>query len=110
MTNEQAIEILQGAIKKPNTKDGYLGQAIDMAIKALEQELCEDCKHSVPEDNFYKAIKDKEYRLFRIHDNKYVTKINDSEYMERKEWDSLVDAKSYIMKKMKENENKGWRE
>ena len=38
MTREQAIEILQGAIKKPNTKDGYLGQAIDMAIKALEQD------------------------------------------------------------------------
>ena len=38
MTREDAIEILQGAIKKPNTKDGYLGQAIDMAIKALEQE------------------------------------------------------------------------
>lgn len=38
MTREQAIEILQGAIKKPNTKDGYLGQAIDMAIKALEKE------------------------------------------------------------------------
>ena len=38
MTKEEAIEILQGAIKKPNTKDGYLGQAIEMAIKALEQE------------------------------------------------------------------------
>lgn len=38
MTREEAIEILQGAIKKPNTKDGYLGQAIGMAIKALEQE------------------------------------------------------------------------
>lgn len=38
MTREEAIEILQGAIKKPNTKDGYLGQAIDMAIQALEQE------------------------------------------------------------------------
>lgn len=38
MTREEAIEILQGAIKKPNTKDGYLGQAIDMAIKAIEQE------------------------------------------------------------------------
>ena len=38
MTREEAVEILQGAIKKPNTKDGYLGQAIDMAIKALEQE------------------------------------------------------------------------
>lgn len=42
MTREGAIEILQGAIKKPNTKDGYLGQAIDMAIKALEQELRKD--------------------------------------------------------------------
>ena len=37
MTNEEAIEILRGAIKKPNTKDGYLGQAFDMAIKALER-------------------------------------------------------------------------
>ena len=38
MTREEAIKILQGAIKKPNTKDGYLGQAIDMAIQSLEQE------------------------------------------------------------------------
>ena len=38
MTREETIKILQGAIKKPNTKDGYLGQAIDMPIKALEQE------------------------------------------------------------------------
>ena len=47
MTNElsveEAIKILKGAIKKPNTKDGYLGQAIDMAIKALEQQPCKDC-------------------------------------------------------------------
>lgn len=58
MTREEAIEILQGAIKKPNTKDGYLGQAIDMAIEALKQneqaaewyktfvekfDSCEDC-------------------------------------------------------------------
>lgn len=42
MTREESIKILQGAIKKPNTKDGYLGQAIDMAIKALEQQTCED--------------------------------------------------------------------
>lgn len=47
MTREEAVEILQGAIKKPNTKDGYLGQAIDMAIKALEQETVskEDYDH-----------------------------------------------------------------
>lgn len=38
MTREEAIKILEGAIKKPNTKDGYLGQALSMAIKALEQE------------------------------------------------------------------------
>jgi hypothetical protein len=38
MTREEAIKILRGAIKKPNTKDGYMGQALDMAIKALEQE------------------------------------------------------------------------
>ena len=42
MTREEAIKILQGAIKKPNTKDGYFGQAIDMAIKALEQQTCDD--------------------------------------------------------------------
>ena len=38
MTNEEAIEILKGAIKKPNTKDGYLGQALTMGIKALENQ------------------------------------------------------------------------
>lgn len=36
MTNSEAIKILRGAIKKPNTEDGYIGQAISMAIKALE--------------------------------------------------------------------------
>ena len=53
MTNEKAIEILQGAIKKPNTKDGYLGQAIDMAIKALSQEPCDD---AISRDELLKAI------------------------------------------------------
>lgn len=38
MTREEAINILKGAIKSPNTKDGYMGQALSMAIKALEQE------------------------------------------------------------------------
>ena len=42
MTLDEAIKILQSAIKKPNTKDGYLGQALDMAIKALEQQPCDD--------------------------------------------------------------------
>lgn len=59
---------------------------------------------------FYQAIKGKEYRIFCRHDNKYVTKITDSEYMERKEWDYLEDAENHIKKKMKENETKRWRE
>lgn len=42
MIREEAIKILKGAIKKPNTKDGYLGQALDMAIKALERETILD--------------------------------------------------------------------
>ena len=50
MTSEKAIEILRGAIKKPNTKDGYMGQALDMAIKALERQKdinikCEECPY-----------------------------------------------------------------
>jgi len=38
MTREEAIKILSGAIKKPNTKDGYLGQALSMAIAALSEQ------------------------------------------------------------------------
>lgn len=38
MNREEAIEILKGAIKKPNTKDGYLGQALTMGIEALENQ------------------------------------------------------------------------
>ena len=37
MTENEAIKILQGAIKKPNTQDGYLGQSVTMAIQALEE-------------------------------------------------------------------------
>lgn len=59
---------------------------------------------------FYKAIKGKEYRILQTQDDKYVTKISDSEYTDRKEWDYLVNAESYLRKKMKENENRGWRE
>lgn len=36
MTRAEAIKILEGAIKKPNTKDGYLGQALSMAINSLK--------------------------------------------------------------------------
>ena len=38
MTNQEAIKILKGTIKKPNTKDGYLGQALTMGIEALERQ------------------------------------------------------------------------
>lgn len=38
ITREEAIEILKGAIKKPNTQDGYLGQALTMGIEALENQ------------------------------------------------------------------------
>lgn len=38
MKTDQAIKILEGAIKKPNTIDGYLGQEITMAINALKNQ------------------------------------------------------------------------
>ena len=50
MTIDQAIKILEGAIKKPNTIDGYLGQALTMVINALKNQpeiiRCKDCKYS----------------------------------------------------------------
>ena len=42
MTNEEAVAILENAIKKPNTRDGYLGQALTMAIEALKQQNFKD--------------------------------------------------------------------
>ena len=81
MTNEEAIEILKGAIKKPNTKDGYLGQALDMAIKALEQTTWIPVSERLPEDleavnitwvnhepePYYHDIKDKNFVATGIH-------------------------------------------
>ena len=53
MTNEEAIEILKGAIKKPNTQDGYLGQALTMGIEALEKEIgCPYCKYNDVDGRF----------------------------------------------------------
>ena len=50
MTTDQALKILEGAIKKPNTIDGYLGQALTMAINALKNQpeiiRCKDCVHN----------------------------------------------------------------
>ena len=56
MTNDEAIKILQSAIKKPNTKDGYLGQALDMAIKALEQQPIPDNATNICGDNRFEII------------------------------------------------------
>ena len=58
MTREEAIKILQGAIKKPNTKDGYLGQALDMAIKALEQEPVLDKVRTEIEEQVLESLSD----------------------------------------------------
>ena len=49
MTNEEAIEILNGIAPMPRRCDGkstthlLVLEALEMAIKALEQEPCEDC-------------------------------------------------------------------
>lgn len=51
MTNKEAIEILKGAIKKPNTKDGYIGQALDIAIKAIEQTTWIPVSERLPEND-----------------------------------------------------------
>lgn len=66
MTNEEAIEILRGVIKKPNTKDGYLEQAIDMAIKALEErtEIIKKIKEVSWEHTFY--FENDESRTYEI--------------------------------------------
>ena len=37
MSEKEAIEILREAIKRPNPEDGYMGQALTMAIAALEE-------------------------------------------------------------------------
>lgn len=54
MTENEAIKILQGAIKKPNTKDGYLGQAVTMAIQALEENQRYHAYKETFENNFSK--------------------------------------------------------
>lgn len=53
MTNKEAIEILKGAIKKPNTKDGYLGQALTMGIEALENQKT---GHWISKPNIYGVV------------------------------------------------------
>lgn len=45
MTNEQAIEILEYYRADANSEEGMsmFGEALDLAIKALKQQPCEDC-------------------------------------------------------------------
>ena len=43
MTNKDAIAILTDCLDKAEYKYGAYGIALKMAIKALEQEPCEDC-------------------------------------------------------------------
>jgi hypothetical protein len=75
MTRAEAIEILKGAIKKPNTKDGYMGQAFDMAIKALEQQTCED---AVSRHDVMRTIDDKIDQIRRDKDkiNEYYSHLS----------------------------------
>lgn len=73
MTNEEAIKILKGAIKKPNTKDGYLGQALDMGIKALEQQPCEDC---ISKEKMIKVIE----RMEKLEEDLYRTEGAESSF------------------------------
>lgn len=49
MEIEEAIKILKGAIKKPNTKDGYLGQALTMGIESLENQKIGHWIENAPE-------------------------------------------------------------
>lgn len=77
MTTEQAIKILNGAIKKPNTIDGYLGQALTMAINALKNQLeiikCKDCKYSSPNRVYGCSLEpfDGNKRSFRMYSDDF---------------------------------------
>ena len=110
MTREEAIEILQGAIKKPNTKDGYLGQAIDMAIKALEQETVS--KESY--DHEYFLRKDFEIKIAKLEHDKNVVldkiraeiaDLDDADYDYEGYYKAVTDALKIIDKYKAESED-----
>ena len=50
MTREEAVKILRGAIKHPNSKDGYMGQALTMAIEALSQPKTQLSEEDITKD------------------------------------------------------------
>lgn len=110
MTREEAIEILQGAIKKPNTKDGYLGQAIDMAIKALEQETVS--KESY--DHEYFLRKEFEIKIAKLEHDKNVVldkiraeiaDLDDADYDYEGYYKAVTDALKIIDKYKAESED-----
>lgn len=76
MTREEAIKILKGAIKKPNTEDGYLGQAVTMAIRSLEawDNLAFEMETAI---NYYDAFPDIWYGISEAYDivKKYLKEV-----------------------------------
>lgn len=64
MTNEEAVVILENAIKKPNTRDGYLGQALTMAIKALESQRWIPVSEPPKEDGKYLVSRKNEENIW----------------------------------------------
>ena len=50
MTAKEAVKILKGAIKQPNTEDGYIGQALTMGIKAIEEQQWIPVDEKSPEE------------------------------------------------------------
>ena len=62
MTTEEAVVILKNAIKKPNTEDGYLGQALTMAIQALERQ------RNITNEELYQGFIELEAENERLHE------------------------------------------
>ena len=97
MNREEAIEILKGAIKKPNTKDGYLGQALTMGIEALEnqkslQAELEEIKAEMHKNSYMKPMGnfndefDEECRAIDMDDVNYILDKRITELKGEQEW------------------------
>ena len=66
MTIAEAIKILECAIKKPNTKDGYLGQALSMAINSLKVDEMYQLEMEDADEFISKLVlKDIEYEMYK---------------------------------------------
>ena len=75
MTNEEASNILKGAIKKPNTKDGYLGQAIIMGVNSLE--AWEKVKAEIKEHTKRYSLSSEQNALGTVLWSKYMISFDD---------------------------------